>query len=136
MGRYSGHGGTHTKNKQYKRARAVKNRAKDIDQIYEELQPGKLEKHSKFEVDPDLPGLGQHFCIHCSKHFQDDKALQTHFKSKPHKRRLTLLKEKPYTVEDSQIPIDNGPKLRNNLLQSLPNSTSPVSTESTAAMDS
>ncbi|KAK5577366.1 hypothetical protein RB653_002307 [Dictyostelium firmibasis] len=111
MGRYSGHGGTHTKKKQYKRARSTKNRAKDIDQIFDEIQPETVDKFSKFEVDPDLPGMGQNFCIHCSKHFVTNEDLQSHFKGKPHKNRLKELKTKPYSLQESQTPVDNGVKL-------------------------
>ncbi|EGC28545.1 hypothetical protein DICPUDRAFT_44131 [Dictyostelium purpureum] len=111
MGRYRGHGGTHTKNKQYKRARSTKNRAKDIDQIYNEIQPENQEKFTKFEADPDLPGMGQSYCMHCSKHFITNEDLEKHFRGKPHKNRVKELKTKPYTVEDSKIPVDNGKKL-------------------------
>ncbi|KAF2070610.1 hypothetical protein CYY_008067 [Polysphondylium violaceum] len=112
MGRYRGYGGTHTKNKQYKRARSTKNRAKDIDQIYNEIQPENIEKYTKIEIDPELPGMGQHFCIHCSKHYITDEALNTHFQTKTHKRRVKELKVKPYMGEHSYLPIDNGKKLR------------------------
>eukprot|EP01132_Coremiostelium_polycephalum_P006193 gene6193-7713_t len=128
MGRYSGHGGTHTKNKQYKKARSTKNRSKDIDQVYEDVQPGNIEKRSKFELDPDLPGMGQFYCVYCSKHFVTKESLETHVKSKPHKRRMKDLKTKPYTVKDSQIPVDNGKKLRGD---NTDNDQSMISTNTT-----
>merc|ERR1712188_168317 len=72
----------------------------DIDQIVEDL---KLEKQP---IDPDLPGLGQHYCVSCATHFVDSKALVDHKKTKPHKRRLKALKEEIYTGP-AQL-IDNG----------------------------
>lgn len=46
--------------------------------------------------DEDLPGLGQHFCISCSRYFVDQTTLELHRRSKPHKRRLKVLEETPH----------------------------------------
>ncbi|KAJ3113488.1 Bud site selection protein 20 [Phlyctochytrium bullatum] len=85
-------------------------RTKDLDQIHEDLkQP---EKVKPTELDPDLPGLGQHYCMHCARHFTSDAALQAHFLTKLHKKRLKLLKEQPFTQAEAEAAVglgtDNG----------------------------
>ena len=73
--------------------------------------------------DEDTPGGGRHYCIACSKHFISDKALQTHQKGKPHKRRTAeLLKLQaagmaPHSAADAERAgglgaPDKGPRLR------------------------
>lgn len=75
------------------------------------------------ELDDDVPGCGRHFCLTCSKYFVDAKALDTHTKTKPHKRRLAELVKlkqsgmKPHTAADAERAgglgaPDNGPRLR------------------------
>ena len=78
----------------------------DIDQIVEDLKPENAGKLEKQPIDPDLPGLGQHYCVSCARYFVDSKALVDHKKTKPHKRRLKALKEEIYTGP-AQL-IDNG----------------------------
>ena len=59
---------------------------RDIDQIQDDVaDPSKA---PKFDLDDDLPGLGQHYCLTCAKHYADDKTLAAHVKSKGHKRRF------------------------------------------------
>lgn len=59
-------------------------------------------------IDLDLPGAAQHYCLHCARYFIDDKALQEHFKTKVHKRRLKALELEPYTIEDSERAAGHG----------------------------
>lgn len=33
---------------------------------------------TSFEVDDDLPGLGQFYCTECARHFTDDATLVLH----------------------------------------------------------
>ena len=40
-----------------------------------------------FEVDDDLPGLGQFYCLECARHFDSNDTLDKHKLSKLHKRR-------------------------------------------------
>jgi hypothetical protein len=47
------------------------------------------------------PGLGQHYCVECAKHFESDEALKSHWKSKVHKRRCRALREPAYTQEEA-----------------------------------
>jgi hypothetical protein len=76
------------KNKKYKKALCTARRPRDIDQIQDDI---KLEEKNgqkiQFTVDDDLPGLGQHYCTHCARHFITDQSLQHHLLSKLHKRR-------------------------------------------------
>lgn len=89
MGRTRNHRSRTTKNKQYKKSHDTKRRAKDIDQIQEELekvQQGQTQPIS-FDFDDDLPGGGQFFCITCARHFADTSTLEKHNETKPHRRR-------------------------------------------------
>lgn len=54
------------------------------------------------DVDLDLPGAAQHYCLHCARYFIDEQALKEHFKTKVHKRRLKALELEPYTIEESE----------------------------------
>ena len=57
----AGRARAHAKKKQYKRGHATKNRARDVDQIQDDLRVEKATgKHMTFELDEDLPG-----CVHC-----------------------------------------------------------------------
>uniref|UniRef100_A0A182ZZI8 C2H2-type domain-containing protein n=1 Tax=Echinostoma caproni TaxID=27848 RepID=A0A182ZZI8_9TREM len=53
------------------------------------------------EIDEDLPGLGQYFCVSCAKYFINQHTLDTHRNSKPHKRRLKALEDTPHTQDDA-----------------------------------
>ena len=44
----------------------------------------------------------------CSKHFGDAHALQKHSVSKVHKKRLRVLKERPYTLEEARAAGGEG----------------------------
>lgn len=80
--------------------------ALDLDQIVDDLLPHNMTKLEKQPVDPDLPGLGQHYCVPCSRYFVDSRALMDHRKTKPHKNRVKALKEDIYT--GPAVKIDNG----------------------------
>lgn len=40
--------------------------------------------------------------FHLSRYYESDHALQTHWRSKVHKRRCKALKEPAYTIEESE----------------------------------
>ncbi|PRP78843.1 hypothetical protein PROFUN_01016 [Planoprotostelium fungivorum] len=93
----------------------TKRRTLDMDQIWHELQPEKVDKskQDRTEFDEDKPGLGQYYCMACSRYFSGQKTLEAHYAQKNHKRRVKeLKKEKPYSTEDAYLPIDNGKPLR------------------------
>ncbi|KAG0230691.1 hypothetical protein BGW42_000809 [Actinomortierella wolfii] len=74
---------------------------RDIDQIHDDIQPENAHKFEKPEMDPDLPGMGQFYCIPCAKHHIDKKSLDEHIRGKNHKKRLKILKDAPYTQEEA-----------------------------------
>ena len=92
MGRVRNNRRKTSKSKEYKKAFKTDNRARDVDQIQEDLQKEK-EAGAKmaFEVDDDLPGLGQFYCTPCGRHFFDEASLTSHADSRGHIRRLDFL---------------------------------------------
>lgn len=97
--RRKGHTGM---NKKRHKAMKLKHFNKDIDQIHEDLQPQNTQALLNQPIDEDLPGLGQFYCIECSRYFISQDALIEHKRSKPHKKRLRVLKQKPYTQADAE----------------------------------
>jgi len=100
-GAYSKKPGIRSKLKKYKRKTWLCNRAKDTDQIQDQIEKaeetGKLA--DKFDYDDYLPGGGQFYCVESGKHFADAKALADHKKSRYYKRRCKELKEEKYTQD-------------------------------------
>ncbi|CDR40831.1 CYFA0S05e04984g1_1 [Cyberlindnera fabianii] len=90
MGRYSV--------KRYK----TKRRTRDLDLIYNDLASKEsILKLKDQPLDETKPGMGQFYCIHCAKYFENDQSIQSHYKSKIHKRRVKELK-RPYTPLESE----------------------------------
>lgn len=96
--------GARSKIKKYKRAKWLNRRAKDTDQIQDEIEKAEVTgvPADKFEYDDELPGGGQFFCVETGKHFADAKALADHKKSRYYKRRCKELKEEKYTQEEAE----------------------------------
>ena len=96
--------GARSKIKKYKRAPWLNRRAKDTDQIQDEMEKARITgvPADKFEYDDELPGGGQFFCVETGKHFADAKALADHKKSRYYKRRCKELKEEKYTHEEAE----------------------------------
>jgi len=92
------HQGITTEKKKYR----TKRRQRDIDQIFEDLEPAKRQKLESQPLDLDKPGGGQFYCVHCAKHFIDEHSLQEHIRGKVHKRRVKDLQIKPYSIEESE----------------------------------
>ncbi|KAE8623840.1 hypothetical protein XENTR_v10005753 [Xenopus tropicalis] len=95
----------------------TKRRVKDLDQIHHDMKPENAKLLLNQEIDYQLPGNAQHYCLHCSRYFVDLKTLKEHFKTKVHKRRLKQLREEPYTQEEAERAAGMGsyipPKLIN-----------------------
>src|SRR4051794_39259132 len=91
-----------SKNKQYQKTRRTRNKIKDLDEIIEDIKPQNFIKLTNQPIDENLPGLGQFYCVFCARYFIDKHSLETHYKTKEHKKRLKKTKEKPYTIEDSK----------------------------------
>lgn len=73
-----------------------------VFQIDEDIKPENAEKLINQEADIDKPGAAQFYCVHCARYFIDDHALQDHFRTKVHKRRLKALELEPHSIEDSE----------------------------------
>ena len=56
----------HVNNKSIKKRYRTKRRTKDLDQIMEDMEPAKAQKLAEQPRDQDLPGEGQHYCLHCA----------------------------------------------------------------------
>jgi len=88
--------------KKYKRKTWLCHRAKDTDQIQDELEHAASNNttvQASIPFDDDLPGGGQFYCAETGKHFIDAKALADHKKSRYYKRRCKELKEEKYTQD-------------------------------------
>jgi|Transcript_18140 hypothetical protein len=103
-GSYSRKPGARSKIKKYKRKTWLCRRAKDTDQIQDEIEKAQTTgvPADKFDYDDDLPGGGQFFCVETGKHFADAKSLADHKKSRYYKRRCKELKEEKYTQEAAE----------------------------------
>mmetsp|Transcript_17844 Transcript_17844/g.24752 ORF Transcript_17844/g.24752 Transcript_17844/m.24752 type:complete len:123 (-) Transcript_17844:214-582(-) len=95
--------GSRSKLKKYKRKCWLKNRAKDTDEIQDEIVKSvETGKEIKFDYDDELPGGGQFYCVETGKHFMNAKALADHKKSRYYKRRCKDLKEEKYTQGEAE----------------------------------
>uniref|UniRef100_A0A6V2CRS5 C2H2-type domain-containing protein n=1 Tax=Ditylum brightwellii TaxID=49249 RepID=A0A6V2CRS5_9STRA len=103
-GQYSRKKGARSKIKKYKKKSWLCHRAKDTDQIQDEIE--KAHETGKpadtFEYDDELPGGGQFYCVETGKHFADAKALADHKKSRYYKRRCKELKEEKYSQQTAE----------------------------------
>ena len=89
--------GTRSKIKKYKKKTWLCRRAKDTDQIQDEIEKSKeTGKPIQFQYDDELPGGGQFYCVETGKHFTDATALADHKKSRYYKRRCKEVKEEKY----------------------------------------
>lgn len=85
----------------------VRNRRRDLDQIDDDMRTKSAELINQ-NVDLDKPGFAQFYCVHCAKYFIDDTAMQAHFRTKVHKRRLKALETEPYSIEESERAAGRG----------------------------
>jgi bud site selection protein 20 len=100
-GKYSRRKGATSKVKKYKKKTWLCHRAKDTDQIQDEIEKGA--NSIKVPYNDELPGGGQFYCIETGMHFIDAKALADHKKSRYYKRRCKELKEEKYTQESAEF---------------------------------
>lgn len=56
----------HKNDKHLKKKYRTKRRTKDLDQIHADMQPKNAAKLKSQELDMDLPGAGQYYCIQCA----------------------------------------------------------------------
>lgn len=123
--------GNNAKNKHFRKyVLATKHRARDLDQIRDDLdkrnmQPGNGESNKRMRVgdeeageekgvdvikqeeqkfDEDLPAGGLYYCVETARYFVSQDALNKHKSSKQFKQRVKeLIKEKKYTQEDADL---------------------------------
>lgn len=67
-----------------------------------DLDPKRRAELEAQPLDFEKPGLAQHYCVECAKYYETDVALNSHWRSKVHKRRCKQLKEPVYTIEESE----------------------------------
>ncbi len=89
---------THTADKAISKRARLRRRTKDLDQVALDIETGYT---GPAEYDEDLPGGGRHLCVPCARHFADARVLEEHVGTRSHRRRLKLLKETPYTLEEA-----------------------------------
>ncbi|TRM65913.1 hypothetical protein BD626DRAFT_453114 [Schizophyllum amplum] len=91
------------------RAARTRVRSKDLDQIQLiDLDPKNRARLEAQELDYEKPGLAQHYCVECAKYYETDTALQSHWRSKLHKRRCKRLAEPAYTIEEAEMAAGLG----------------------------
>jgi bud site selection protein 20 len=99
---------THKAKKAFKRQFRTADRAKDLDQIQEELEKkaqgittfaNEVEEYSDAD---ELPGGGKYFCQGCDKYLINQATMDIHVKTKTHKKRVKLLAETPYTHKEAE----------------------------------
>jgi bud site selection protein 20 len=102
----------------------TRRRCQDLDQIQNALTLPQVSNVSvELPQDLDLPGLGQFPCPPCAKYFANVHALTKHLQGKIHKKRVKLLRQVPYTLEEAEAAAGMGNALvseRNPRLQDPP----------------
>merc|ERR1712224_731816 len=91
MGKPQRRRGNTARNKHLHKRLKTKRYTRDIDQVFEDVQPGNIEKFDNLAIDEDLPGLGQHYCVSCSKYFVDHKRMVKQLKEEPHNHKSAEL---------------------------------------------
>lgn len=86
----------------------TKRRTKDLDEIDQDLKEENVKQLLNQEVDYDKPGAAQYYCVHCARHFINETALNSHFTTKVHKRRLKALELEPYSIKESERAASKG----------------------------
>lgn len=80
----------------------TKRKTKDLDEVQEDMKPGRCEQLLRQKLNYEMPGNAQFYCIHCARYFVDNKALQEHYRGKPHKQQLKALATEAYTQEEAE----------------------------------
>ncbi|GJP97208.1 hypothetical protein AnigIFM63604_010603 [Aspergillus niger] len=83
------------------------------DQVRADIASARhLELYKATKDEEDLPGLGKHYCVECSKWFESEHNMVAHTKGKNHKRRLRILREEAHTQKAAEAAVglgtDNG----------------------------
>jgi bud site selection protein 20 len=116
MGRCPNHKNSHGKHYSHKTARRAKFLVKGDDLIHTELR--KVDVPRTQEPNSDLPGLGQFYCLHCDRYFNNASVRDDHYKTKKHKKRVKMMDgAAPHNQIDAEVAAgmdrpDNGPRLQ------------------------
>eukprot|EP00047_Mylnosiga_fluctuans_P011268 m.20339 g.20339 ORF g.20339 m.20339 type:complete len:142 (+) comp3523_c0_seq1:1752-2177(+) len=98
----------HKNIKDIKKKYRTRRKTKDLDQIHEDLKPENVEAVVKAPIDGDLPGFGQFYCVHCTRHFAENHLLVDHMKTKTHKKRVKNLSIEPYSQKEAEMAAGMG----------------------------
>ncbi|PWY88415.1 hypothetical protein BO70DRAFT_359852 [Aspergillus heteromorphus CBS 117.55] len=91
----------------------TKRMTRGYDQVREDIASSKhLAQYKATKDAEDLPGLGRHYCVECSKWFESEFNLVAHRKGKNHKKRVRILREEAHSQKAAEAVIglgtDNG----------------------------
>lgn len=93
----------------------------DYDQVLEDISSAKhLKQYKETKDAEDLPALGAHFCVECSKWFESEHNLVAHRKGKNHKRRFVISFFSPFVCKTAYPDLFSAIRLR--LLKEEPHS--------------
>ncbi|KJH47035.1 hypothetical protein DICVIV_06887 [Dictyocaulus viviparus] len=100
---------------------------KDIDQIHDDMKPKNAAKLLNQEINVELPGDGQFYCVECGRYFIDEETRIKHMRSKVvefslcfygctdfnswsslHKSRVRSLRSVPYTIKEAEAAAGHG----------------------------
>ncbi|RAL09667.1 putative C2H2 finger domain protein [Aspergillus homomorphus CBS 101889] len=102
----------------------TKRRTRDYDQVRADIQtPKHLTQYKATKDAEDLPGLGEHYCVECSKWFESEFNLVGHKKGKNHKRRLRILREEAHSQKAAEAAVglgtDNGVRVQEETVMAM-----------------
>lgn len=103
MGKPQGRKKNRTKHKEHRRNMKAKNITRHYDQIYQDLKPENAKRLLNQDLNEELPGLGQYYCIECASYYVNKRSLTEHQKTKLHKRKKKILKVKPYDHKEAEF---------------------------------
>ena len=70
--------------------------------VLKDMVPAATQALLNQKPNEEKPGLAQHYCVPCARHFISEFAKNTHKRTKEHKKRVkVVLTEVPYTIEES-----------------------------------
>ncbi|CAK45727.1 uncharacterized protein An08g10540 [Aspergillus niger] len=97
----------------YQNGSCQENQDEAQDQVRADIASARhLELYKATKDEEDLPGLGKHYCVECSKWFESEHNKVAHTKGKNHKRRLRILREEAHTQKAAEAAVglgtDNG----------------------------
>eukprot|EP00210_Caulerpa_lentillifera_P006761 g6461.t1 len=116
-------------NKINKQRRRKEFERRHVDQLWKDVHrpisdvintmTGPVGTTDKVELDEDIPGHGQYYCVPCSRYFVSSLALHKHEQSKLHKKRVKLLTHRlqPHDQREAEWAAgkgkpDNGSKIQ------------------------